>query len=132
LKNKMHKLIKRIDFWLIIGLVMLAVGIYIWYAAIFENTNGFLYAQITIDGEIRQTVELSIDRTFSPGQLPNVSFEVRGGAIAFIKSDCPDQICVDNGFLSRAGQVSVCLPNLISLIIHATDGSEESIDIIAH
>ena len=131
MKSQNRKLFNRIDIWIIAGLLIMSLRIYIWYAAIFQDNSGYAYAQIIINGEVVEAVDLSIDRIFSPEQLPNVSFEIRGGAIAFIKSDCPDQICVNNGFLSSSGQISVCLPNFVSLVIR-TVGHDESIDIIAH
>jgi len=112
-------------------MLVLAIGIYILYAAIFQQQDGFTYAQIVIKGEIVDVIDLSFDHTFSPEALPNVSFQIIDGTIAFIRSDCPDQICVNNGFLSTPGQISVCLPNLISLIIRTADSSG-AIDIIAH
>ena len=131
MKNESRKLFNRIDFWIIATLLVLSLGIYIWHAAIFQQQGGFVYAQIIIDGEIVYVVDLSADRIFLPNQLPNVSFQIIDNTIAFVKSDCPDQICVNNGFLSTPGQVSVCLPNFTSLIIRATEGGD-IIDIIAY
>jgi len=119
------------DFWIIIGLLVISIGIYIWYSAIFQDQNSLIYGEIMVGGEIAKTVELSENRIFSLNELPNVSFKVSDGAIAFIESDCPDQICVNNGFLRRSGQISVCLPNLVSLIIRTTENNG-NFDTMAH
>ena len=131
MKNQNRKLISKIDFWIIASLLVLSAGIYVWYTAIFQNQVGFTYGQIIIDGSIVETIDLSKSRIFSLEELPDVSFEVNGGSVAFVKSNCPDQICVNNGFLDMAGQISVCLPNLVSLIIRTTDGSE-NFDVMVH
>ena len=47
--------------------------------------------------------------------IPNVIFEIRDGRIAFIESDCPDQICVRTGFIGQEGQMAACLPNRLVL-----------------
>ncbi|NLT13859.1 MAG: NusG domain II-containing protein [Clostridiales bacterium] len=52
------------------------------------------------------------ESVFSIPGLPNVIFRVSAdGSIAFERSDCPDQICVRSGKLSRRGQIAACLPN---------------------
>ena len=53
---------------------------------------------------------------------PNVVFEVRDGQIAFVKSDCPDQVCVRVGFIGRSGQMAACLPNGFVLFLSGTAG----------
>lgn len=37
------------------------------------------------------------------------------GKVRFKQSPCNNQYCVHQGWLSRAGQVAICLPNQISL-----------------
>ena len=43
------------------------------------------------------------------GAIP-VTIISENGAIWFESSDCPDQICVRSGKLSRAGESAACLP----------------------
>ena len=65
-------------------------------------------------------VHLDENRTFYI--IPNVMFEIRDGRIAFIKSDCPDQICVHTGFIGQSGQMAACLPNgLVLSLLGAED-----------
>lgn len=37
------------------------------------------------------------------------------GEVRFVKSPCHGQYCVHQGWLKRAGQVAVCLPNQVSI-----------------
>ena len=99
------------DLWLLAGLAVFAALIFF---VLSSNDAGS--AEILIDGET-VTVSLSADRDIVLESLPNVKFQVRDGGIAFVKSDCPDQICVRSGFLHRAGQAAACLPNRVSIII---------------
>ena len=95
---------------LIIGLSMLAINQ--WR----NNTNAdMIIAEIRSDHGI-YLIPLDENRTFYI--IPNVVFEVLDGRIAFIKSDCPDQICIHKGFIGQAGQMAACLPNglVLSLI----------------
>jgi hypothetical protein len=78
-----------------------------------QRADGEKYAEITVDGQVTETVPLSPDGTLSPAGRPEVMISVRGGKVGFIRSDCPDKICVHTGFLSIPGQVAVCLPNRV-------------------
>ena len=63
-------------------------------------------------------------------ELPDVHFEVRDGALAFIKSDCPDQVCVSMGWQGRAGGFAACLPNQLFFQIERERRIESDVDII--
>ena len=98
---------------LIIGLSML--GIHQWRSGVDADL---------ITAEIRSdygTHIFRLDENQTFYIIPNVIFEVRGGQIAFVKSDCPDQVCVRAGFLGRPGQSAACLPNRLILSLSAAD-----------
>lgn len=60
---------------------------------------------IVLEGEISVTVLLE------PGQ------------VSIVHSDCPDQICVNTGALTRPGQSAVCLPARVSVRIVGENNS---------
>ncbi len=47
--------------------------------------------------------------------------EVKAGRVRVAESDCPHQLCVRRGWISRAGQVVVCVPNRVLIEIRGTD-----------
>jgi len=103
-------------------LTVLAVGfLLLGVRYFFQRDNEGYYAEIShINGMIR--VPLHVNNIFTVSEtLPTVIFEVRAGQIAFIASDCPDQLCVQSGFLHRAGQMAACLPNGLILRIPSDD-----------
>jgi hypothetical protein len=51
------------------------------------------------------------------------------GRIRFLESNCPDKICVHTGWISKPGQVAVCLPEGVIIKITGSSGSDEEIDI---
>ena len=93
-------------------------------------TDGYsaVHAEITFKFGV-ESVYLDTDRIFYIDMVPNVLFEVRDGQIAFIISDCPDQICVHTGFISRAGQMAACLPNGLIMLITNTESPDDELDI---
>ena len=60
--------------------------------------------------DLNQTRELHIK-----GLIGESIIAINNGQARFKQSPCPSQYCVHQGWLSRAGQVAICLPNQISL-----------------
>ena len=84
-----------------------------------------LYANLHFLDEPALMISLENDRAFTlaevlqlePTGLPEVHFEVRDGAFAFVKSDCPDLLCVSMGPQSQRGGFAACLPNRLFFYI---------------
>ena len=112
------------DVWLFAAILVPALAVYA-ALAVWPAQNG-AYGRISADGAVVLTVDLSEDAAFGLPQNPRVRFAVRGGAVAFTESDCPDKICVRSGFLSRPGQMAACLPNRVSLVVAGTDGADSA------
>lgn len=51
------------------------------------------------------------------------TIEIKDGKIRVREAECPDQVCVETGWLDSAAPI-ICLPN--RLVIEFTDGSNES------
>jgi len=60
--------------------------------------------------DLNQTRDLHIH-----GPLGDSHIRIDQGKVRFTQSPCTNQYCVHQGWLSRVGQVAVCLPNQISL-----------------
>ena len=119
-----RKLINRYDL-LIMGIaVVLALCVYLFFFA----NRAAVQAEVRMHGRTVQTITLEEDKVFSLAEHPAIQFIVSNGRIAFYKSDCPDQICVRNGFLHLVGQSSVCLPNRVVLTIVSLADDEDGID----
>ena len=72
------------------------------------------------------TLTDTTDRTID---LDGHNVIVLSGKTAVMQSaDCPDQVCVRTGRLTRAGQVAVCLPHRV--ILKLTGTSTDGIDAI--
>ena len=65
---------------------------------------------------IYATLSLDQERTLDiHGPLGNSRIVIHQGQVRFEHSPCPNQYCVHQGWLKRAGQVAICLPNQVSL-----------------
>ena len=73
-------------------------------------------------GRASETFSLAEDRTIpilSNGHALTVVIE--NGTVSVAESDCPDQVCVNSGSVSRAGQAIVCVPANVTVKISGAD-----------
>lgn len=102
---------------LIVIVLLIAVAGLIYGCLNFFNTDTDTVAEIYYRGEYCCSLSLDKDMVYTHPALPDVKIQIKDGMIGFIESDCPDKVCINTGFLSRAGQTAVCLPNAISVVI---------------
>lgn len=93
-----------------------------------KNGNNMRTAVIKHEDEIIETINL--DQVDQPERITvsgnyDVVLLVEKGRIRFEKSNCPDQICVNTGWLTNNGDVAVCLPNRTMIKI---EGVNQEID----
>ena len=111
-----RKFVHRYDLWIII---MLLLGV----AALMSLTGrqrdvDVLQGHIYVGGVLMKTLYLDgSEKSFYLPELPEVEFSVSESGVAFVHSDCPDQVCVHTGWLNRPGQFAACVPNQVLLII---------------
>ena len=70
-----------------------------------------------------QTCALPIYKGQSHGII-----EVQNGKIRFKQAQCPDQVCVNTGWIQRPGEIAVCLPS--GMIIKIEGTAQSDVDII--
>ena len=97
--------------------IAILCGIRIYAVSHSSTGNGqALYADIYQSGELLETISLDTvtdEYTFEvPGEGgASNTVCVRPGSIAIISANCPDQICVHQGFISTSLLPITCLPN---------------------
>jgi hypothetical protein len=73
--------------------------------------------------DLNQNRELHIH-----GPLGDSQIIISQGKVRFKQSPCNNQYCVHQGWLSRAGQVAICLPNQISLQLMGAKKTYDSLN----
>ncbi|MBQ7921868.1 MAG: NusG domain II-containing protein [Clostridia bacterium] len=83
------------------------------------------YCILTV-GDTKQVCSLTENRTI-PVENGGYSLrvEICDGTAAIIASDCPDQVCVHTGRISKTGQAAACVPAGVILHITGDTGDEE-------
>jgi hypothetical protein len=119
------------DLWIVLFLFLALSSYYLSSAYLFSGSRvgeGKRYAEVTVNGQVDKVVPLSENGRYSPAGLSAVEIAVREGMVGFVRSDCPDKICIHMGFLSLPGQSAVCLPNRVVVRVVAREGEEEALD----
>ena len=126
------KYLRKADIVLIAVLVVAAPLFWFLNRYFWAEKRG-TYAEIYHDSVLVYRIKLSTakEASFSIPGVPNVVIhQSADGSIAFIKSDCPDKICIRSGRLRYAGQFAACLPNKIMLKIVSEEKDREGPDLI--
>lgn len=83
-------------------------------------------ARITRDGVLLEEIEL--DRVEAPysfvledGSGSN-TVQVEKGRIRILEADCPDQVCVNQGWIADSAVPIICLPHRLMIEIVGTGG----------
>lgn len=120
---------KSTKFWLLVVGIVLAVAAAA-SAAIFSNKLGDATALIYQDGVCLCTIDLSqvgepYSFTVEWEDGCNV-VEVERGRIRVSEADCPDQVCVRQGWISNSVAPIACLPH--KLVIRLVSSSDSVVD----
>jgi hypothetical protein len=76
-------------------------------------------ARIFQNNRLVGTYELDRDQMISIGDRarPDMSIEIRGGAIRVAESDCPKGVCIHAGWVRTPGRSILCIPNRVLIEI---------------
>ena len=89
--------------------------------------SNFLTASVVLEGELIAEYDLSaltgpVTITLEQTDYP-LTIRLEPGRVCIVESACPSQDCVHTGWISRAGEQIICLPN--RLVISLTGGQQE-------
>jgi len=112
---------------LIISLAVISTALFVQGEA--EATR----VVISKDGEVLYDVNL--EEVKERLEIKNLSeynelIVIEDGKVRFERSNCPDQVCVRTGWISKPGQAAVCLPAGIIVKIVGEIKDNDEIDII--
>lgn len=108
---------------LFMGFILFAIGamIFLW-GKIQENGTT---AIVTVDGTERYNCSLFIEKEIVIDE--HNTLVIKDGKADMIFADCPDQICVKQAPISKAGESIICLPNKVVVTIKALSGNDKPV-----
>lgn len=93
-------------------------------AEIYQNGERIL--SIPLD-QVTETYTLDIE-----GENGCNRIEVRPGSIGVVSADCPDRLCVRQGFIHSPSVPITCLPNRLVILLRPAAGNDASPDAITY
>ncbi len=110
-------LFRKKDMLLIFPLV--AAAFHALVSVLFFSAGGWKTV-VEVNGAVVGQYDLSAQtdtQILDLGGSYHVQLKLAPGEISFFHSDCPDQVCVRTGVLTKPGQTAVCLPARVSVEI---------------
>lgn len=101
------------------------------------NSSTRIYAEVKIDNVIQETIDLSsvsepyTKTYYTDGGGYNV-VEVRKGMIRVVEANCPEQVDVRQGWISRPSQSIVCVPHRFVITIVSERGDKSDVDGVSY
>lgn len=115
---------KKMDFILILTVVVLAVGGLLLYSILGQKEAGRVVVEV--DGEVYGEYELQENQEVLINETNILIIE--NGVANMLEANCPDQICVKHVPISKNGETIVCLPNKVVVTIkEATAGELDAV-----
>lgn len=103
----------RLGDWLVILASMIAIVVLFltqWQMAPATKV------QVRVADKIYATYSLNLVRNIEvQGTVGKTTLQISQGRARFLHAPCHQQYCVRQAWLTRAGQVAICLPNQVSL-----------------
>lgn len=94
-----------------------------WLFAVLWHAEPAGKVRIRSGDKVYATFSLDQERTVEvPGPQGVSRILIHNHQVRFQSSPCRNQYCVHQGWLARAGQVAVCLPNRVSLELAGEKG----------
>ncbi len=121
---------RKRDLQFIMGILVIAAamaGIFFVCARLAGGDREAGTVVIERDGKEIARFPLREDRTV---RLPETAaegynvLEIAGGRVRVAEADCPEQICVQQGWISRFGEQIVCLPHRLVIRLAGKDSGE--------
>ncbi|BFH71399.1 MAG: NusG domain II-containing protein [Paenibacillus dendritiformis] len=123
---------------ILIGVIVIAALAFLVPKWLFQQEsenlhNSKVFANITVDGELYQKVELTKEEQIIKVETSkglNI-LKVHDYGIEMFEADCPDKVCLSFGFVTRPNSTIVCIPHRVLVELVSEDGAgEDEIDAV--
>ena len=120
---------RRMNIIITIGIVVACVVVLVFQQLSASSSDAAVAVVTDGDGTV---YELPLDQdaelTVTTSLGTNV-VQVQDGRVRVLEADCPNQDCVEMGFISSSGQQIICLPH--ELVVEISDGTDSESDVIS-
>lgn len=122
---------KKFDKIIIISVLLISLLGFLYLNYIKDDDFNSKKAQISIDGQVYKTVELTetTDETINlDTEFGKNTIKLSDNKANIIDANCPDKVCVEDGSIDEPGEILVCLPNkvVVEIIGEKEDGLDDT------
>jgi len=114
---------KRTKIWLMVFILIISVSFGVILSGKAEEDRGNKIAGIYQEGSVIYSIALdSVKKPYFikiKGERGINTVTVEPGRICVSEADCPDKSCVNCRWISKPGQMVVCLPNRLMIKIES-------------
>lgn len=119
-------------------IIVVVIAVSIIGAGVFAMTHkgnyDKKYAEVYVQGKLYETIPLDSKaekKTFTvKTKLGTNLISAENGGVRIIDADCPDKICIKDGFKDKPGETIVCLPN--KLVVEVKGKKEQKVDELSY
>ena len=120
--DRKHTTLLR-DILLIVALLL--IGIVLLFVLRGRSSEGS-YVVIMYQNEEKARFSLTSNGVYDINDGKN-RIEILDGKVRMIDADCPDELCIRQGWIGYDGQSIICLPNKITVMV---SGGDSSVDFV--
>ncbi|MBE5955806.1 MAG: NusG domain II-containing protein [Lachnospiraceae bacterium] len=114
---------KKNDFLLILCVLVLAGGVFLWNNLVRGDAGG--EAVVYVDGEVYASYPLNEERELVIETEYGKNFLIiKDGKADMTEADCPDGLCVKQHSIYKTGQTIVCLPHRVVVEVEGGQANE--------
>ena len=96
-----------------------------------QQRGGAAHAIVKIQGKPALAIDLSDEAASAKytlkGKIGLAIVEIKGKRIRMLEAPCPDKICIKQGWIHKAGDTIICIPNQIYIFIEDGDTALDAV-----
>lgn len=122
----------KISIFAILGILLATCIVWVCMQIAFASNSASDDRMVVVtDGEEHtQRIPLTQDGTYTIStSLGENTIEIKDMQVSMINADCPGHDCIEQGAISKEGEIIVCLPH--QLIVNIEGGQATNIDSVA-
>ena len=120
--------LKKLDYAVIIVLTIITIVSFI-ITLIFSNRKfDSEYVEIHVDGKLYKKVPLNNnEETIKVVSASGTNIiQISKGKAHILEADCPDKVCIKDGYIDNPSKILVCLPNKV--VVQVIGNSKQMTD----
>lgn len=129
-KRKWYRYLLWGDYLIYVVVIVLAIALFLSLPLLRGGEASA--AIVAVDGRIVREIPLAELEKNGGFDLDangfHYHFVYEDSRIRFAEADCPDQVCVRTGWISRSGDMAACVPGRLILRIVGTPGNTQETD----